>query len=333
MGLMILAGDVGGTKTNLALCEVEGTRVVVMDTRSFPSAAYPALEPLVEEFLGDRARGLTAACLGVPGPVIDEVVQVTNLPWVIDLGSLRTRLGVARLSVINDLQATAHGIVTLAADDLLVLNAGRPRSAANAALLAAGTGLGESVLFWDGRRRIPSPSEGGHADFAPHSPIEVALYEYLAAKFGHVSWERILCGPGLVNLYMFLRDTGRGEEQPSIAQRMTKEDPAAVISGAGQLQTCGLCRAALDLFVSIYGAEAGNMALRSVALAGVYLGGGIAPKIRAKLADGTFMAAFLDKGRMRPLLEEVPVFVILNDKTALLGAAYYAATVMTRQKP
>lgn len=324
---MILAGDVGGTKTNLGLFEFAAGRLVAKHIRSFRSASYAGLESLVEEFLGPAAGTIAVGSFGVPGPVIDGVVQVTNLPWLIDFSALQTRLGLTQLYLINDLQATAYGIAVLAPADLLVLNAGRPRAASNAGLLAAGTGLGQSILFWDGTRRVPSPSEGGHGDFAPHNALEVELFQYLAAQFGgHVSWERVLSGPGLVNLYEFLRDTGRGQEQASIAARMTKEDPAAVVSVAALENACGLCSQALDLFVSLYGAEAGNMALRAVALAGVYVGGGIAPKIRPRLTDGKFMAAFLDKGRMRPLLEEVPVLVILNDKTALLGAGYHAAT-------
>lgn len=324
---MILAGDVGGTKTNLGLFTFEAGRLVAKHIKSFPSAAYAGLEPLVEEFLGSAAHDeVSVGSFGVPGPVIDGVVQVTNLPWLIDFDDLQARLGLKRLHLLNDLQATGYGIAALTADDLLVLNAGRPRTAANAGLLAAGTGLGQSVLFWDGSRRIPSPSEGGHGDFAPHNALEVELYQYLAKQLGHVSWERVLSGPGLVNLYEFFRDTGRGSEQASVAERMTTEDPAAVVSKAALAGTCGLCSQALDLFVSLYGSEAGNMALRAVALAGVYIGGGIAPKIRARLTKGKFMAAFLDKGRMRPLLEDVPVLVILNDKTALLGAGYHAAT-------
>jgi len=180
------------------------------------------------------------------------------------------------------------------------------------------------VLYWDGNRRVPSASEGGHADFAPHNALEAELLAYLGARFGHVSWERALSGPGLFNIYSFLKDSGRGQETPAIAERMKAEDPAAVISHAGLSGECRLCRDSLDLFASLYGAEAGNLALRTLCLGGLYVGGGIAPKIHGKLAEGGFMKAFLDKGRMASLLAEIPVRVVLNDKTALLGAARYA---------
>lgn len=321
---MILAGDIGGTKTNLGLFSEQNGRLAPVSARGFVSHEYSGLEALVREFLAG-STGVSAACFGVPGPVVGGEAKTTNLPWLLETAALKADLGISALYLINDLQATAWGLETLAPGDILELNPRTTKSAANAALIAAGTGLGEAVLFWDGRRLVPSASEGGHADFAPHNALETELYSYLNGKFGHVSWERVLSGPGFFNLYDFLKESGRGREIPAIRERMNTEDPAAVISSVGLSGECGLCRDALELFVSLYGAEAGNLALRSLSFGGLYVGGGIAPKIARKLVEGGFMKAFLAKGRMAPLLAGIPVRVVLNEKTALLGAARYAA--------
>jgi glucokinase len=252
-------------------------------------------------------------------------VATPNLPWVVDAAAMASQLGLPGVALLNDLEANAWGIGALGPEDFLTLNAGAPGARGNACVVAAGTGLGEAGMYWDGTMLRPFACEGGHVEFAPRDAREIALLQYLTLKFGHVSYERVVSGPGLANIYAFLCDTGRGKETPEIARVLREGDAAAVIARAALDGRCALCVAALDLFVSIYGAEAGNAALKFMAEGGVYIGGGVAPKLIAKLVDGTFLRAFVAKGRMQPLLEAMPLRVIMNPKTALLGAARYAA--------
>ena len=240
------------------------------------------------------------------------------------------------VGLLNDLEAHAYGIALLAPDDFMTLNQGAVDASGNAAVIAAGTGLGEAGLYWNGQQHLPFAGEGGHTSFAPSDPLQIELLRFLSHEFGHVSWERVLSGPGLYNIYRFLRDTGRGEEPDWLTDKMQRHDPSAVISQAALADTSALCRQALDLFVVLYGAEAGNMALKLMATAGVYVGGGIAPKIIQKLTDSTFMEAFVAKGRLKPLLQAIPVRIIMNDKIALLGAAHFAtlqASMKSRETP
>lgn len=322
---MILAGDIGGTSARLAAFEVARGTLRVVAEKNYPSGKYSGLGDIVEEFVAAHALRVVCACFGIAGPVRNGRVKTPNLPWVIEAQALARQLGLDAVMLINDLEANAWGIAALEADDVLILNTGAPAAQGNAGVLAAGTGLGEAGLFWDGERHRPFSCEGGHADFAPRDALEVELLRHLTDKFGHVSYERVLSGPGLQNIYEFLRESGRGKETPSVVEAMRDQDGAAVIAQAALERRCKLCVDALELFVSIYGAEAGNVALKFMAFAGVYLGGGIAPKIVGKLQDGAFMRAFVAKGRMQPLLESMPVRVILNSKTALHGAARYAA--------
>jgi glucokinase len=243
---------------------------------------------------------------------------------VVDSDLVARELGLKSVGLINDLEANAWGIAVLEAKDLVVLNEGAADASGNAAIISAGTGLGEAGLYWDGKQHRPFATEGGHTDFAPRSRLEMDLLEYLLKEFQRVSYERVVSGPGLLNIYRFLRDAGRGEEPGWLARRMRGEDPAAVISRAALDGESDLCAQALDLFVSMYGAEAGNLALKVMATGGVFLGGGIAPRIIRKLEEPAFLNAFTAKGRMKPLLQAMPVRVILNDKTALLGAARFA---------
>ncbi|MBI1997066.1 MAG: glucokinase [Deltaproteobacteria bacterium] len=323
---LVLAGDVGGTKTNLALFSVHGESIRPEWTQSFASKRYSGLVPVLQEFLVVGAHSIDAACFGIAGPVVDGKVKTPNLPWMIDSGELRGVLKLDSLALLNDLEAAAYGIFTLEDDEFCTLNQGEPRHSGNKALIAAGTGLGEAILHDDGHRFHPLASEGGHADFAPRDDLEIELLRYLMSQFGHVSYERVLSGPGLFNIYCFLKEK-RGFEEPKwLADRLAAEnDPSAVVSMAALANEAEICIKALDLFASIYGAEAGNLALRAKALRGLYVGGGIAPKILAKLQDGTFMRAFTDKGRYAGLLATIPVQVVLNDEAALRGAAYYAA--------
>ncbi len=356
---MILAGDIGGTKTNLALYDWTTERVEPLRVESFHSGDYTSLEDILVEFLtppeppipldlvgsegGEKIQKaskpasepvkLTAACFGIAGPVIDNRCQTTNLPWVVDGPTIAKQFSIPRVQLLNDLEATAYGLVWLRADELEVLNTGNPPKKRQAlALIAAGTGLGEGILFWDGKSYRPMPSEGGHTDFAPSNDLEIELLRYLRGQYLHVSYERILSGPGLHAVYEFLRDTKKNE--PTwLAEKIKVGNPAAEIAQAGLQGQAEIAKQALDLFASIYGAEAGNLALKALSLDGVYIGGGIAPKLITKLQDGTFMKAFTNKGRYKKLLSNMPVKVIMNQQTALLGAASVAAALSLAPTP
>jgi glucokinase len=326
---MILAGDVGGTKTNVALLETDGLKVgAVRAQRKFPSAGYDSLERILREFLaGEGQPQLTHACFGVAGPVMDGRVDATNLKWDVSAAALTDALGIS-VSIINDLEATAYGIETLAPHQLHTLNEGTPQPSGNRALIAAGTGLGMAGIVWHEGRYHPVPSEGGHMDFAPRTHLEIDLLNHLLKNEeygGHVSYERVLSGPGLFNVYKFLRDVKFAEEPGWLAAEIAENtDSAATISAAALSHKSDLAVKALDLFVHIYGSMAGNLALLMIATGGCYIGGGIAPKIIEKLKDGSFFEAFTAKGRFQEMLAAMPVHIILDDKTALYGAAFKA---------
>ena len=323
---LILAGDIGGTKTHLALFSIQGVKLQFELKKTFPSKRYRGLEPVVEEFLAGQKGSISRACFGIAGPVVGGQVKTPNLPWVVDSAKIAQRFKLDSVALLNDLEAAAYGIFTLESRELLTLNEGVSGQRGNKVLIAAGTGLGEATLYDDGRDHHPSASEGGHGDFAPTDETQIDLLRYLIKKFRHVSYERVVSGPGIANIYGFLRDSGRLEEPDWLREKISAaEDMSAVISHEGLAGSSDICAEALSLFVSVYGAEAGNLALRGKATGGVHIGGGIAPKILAKLEDGTFMRAFLDKGRYRDFLSAVPVRVILNDQAALQGAAFYAA--------
>ncbi|MGC9158629.1 MAG: glucokinase [Terracidiphilus sp.] len=320
---MILAGDVGGTKVHLALyASVEGKLECSRQVR-YAARNHSGLEEIAREFLGSQKA--TAACFGVPGPVRGGHLRLTNLPWTLDSRDLTASLGIPHVFLINDLEAVGYGVARLAPDQICTLSEGDASPIGNRALIAAGTGLGEGMLVWNGRSHTPYPSEGGHADFAPRNEDEIDLLRYLQRRYpGHVSFERVASGMGLTNIYEFLRDA-RGMDEPAwLAARMAAEDPNAVISELALGARSAICEKALDLFVSAYGAEAGNLALKVMALGGVYVGGGIAPRILDKLKDGSFLKAFTGKGRLSPLLAGMPVRIILDSGAALLGAAAYA---------
>jgi len=321
---MILAGDIGGTNARLALFDVQNGAYKLVSGSVFPSRQYRGLDEIVTKFVSDGELHPNLACFGVAGPVRNGKVETSNLPWVVDSKRLASELRLPSAILINDLEANAWGIAALQPDDVVVLNQVKDAPVGNKAVIAAGTGLGEAGMYWDGSKHHVFASEGGHTDFAPRNELEVDLLNYLRARFGHVSYERIVSGPGLVNVFHFLRDTGRGAEPSWLTEQMASSDPAASISMAALAGKCGLCEHAVDLFVSLYGAEAGNLALKIMATGGVYVGGGIAPKILPKLAGPLFMQAFNGKGRMQTLLESIPVKVIKNEKLALLGAARYA---------
>ncbi len=328
---MILAGDVGGTKTRLGLFHASSNRVLLKRSLVVSSKAIQGLESAVDEFLHEDET-ISAACFGVAGPIVSGTAIATNLPWHVSVKSLRHKLSIGNVFLINDLVANAYGIDVMESRDFTTLNRGR-KIIGNKALLSAGTGLGAAIMFWDGRHHIPSPSEGGHVEFGPKNRLELGLLRYLFERFGHVSYERVLSGAGLLNIYQFLRDTGKfGGEPGWLGMRINKEDPAAVITESARLKKSRLCGATLDLFVSIYGAAAGNLALQVMASEGIFIGGGIAPKIIWKLKEGAFIKAFRDKGRLTPIVQRIPVKVIMNDRAALLGAAAHAARLFEKEK-
>jgi glucokinase len=325
---MILAGDVGGTKVHLALYDFEHGKLIHVRDEKFPAHAFDGLGQVVMKFLtegNETGSEVTAACFGVPGPVRDGRLKLTNLPWVLDARELSLALNIEHLFLINDLEANGYGIPELSPDQISVLSEGDPGGVGHRGLVSAGTGLGEAVLVWTGGRHVPIPSEGGHTDFAPRNELEIELLRYLWKLLGgRVSFERVVSGIGLKNIYSFLRDEKKLEEPAWLKERMAAEDPNAVIGEVGEEGGNELCAQTLELFVSSYGAEAGNLALKILASGGIYLGGGIAPKILKTMRNGRFMEAFTDKGRMRHLLEKMPVRVILDSRAALLGAAAYA---------
>ena len=313
---MILAGDIGGTKTNLALFDEDPRVPVRLET--FSSRDHHGLEEMIGSFLPDGLAGIRRAGFGVAGPVRDGRSISVNLAWEIDAKAVATRFGLESVALINDLDANARGLAALGDDDFAVLCPGTPDPSGNGAVLSAGTGLGQALLAREGAGFHVVPGEGGHVDFAPTNDLEIALWHHLHGRFGHVSYERILSGQGIENPYRFVVETGRGEA-------LAGEPAAADVSKAGLDGSNEGCALALDLFASIYGAAAGNVALTVMATAGVFLGGGIAPKLSAKLADGTFLDAFRAKGRFAPILHDIPVKIVLNDKAALIGAGLAAA--------
>lgn len=321
---MILAGDVGGTKVHLALYDFTNGKLDYRREERFPAKDYAGLEAIVKEFLGGEKA--TAACFGVPGPVRNGRLRLTNLPWTLDSRDLSVSLGVQHVFLINDLEANGYGIAELQPDQIYTLSEGDPSQIGNRALIAAGTGLGEGLLTWNGRIHVPYPSEGGHADYAPRNEDEIDLLRFLKQKYnGRISWERVVSGMGMTNIYEFLRDVRGIEVEREVAQEMgDAADCNSVITQRALSGESEICVKTLDMFVSAYGAEAGNLALKILAVGGLYIGGGIAPRILEKLKDGTFLRAFTDKGRLSQLLVNTPVRVILESRAAVLGAAAYA---------
>lgn len=321
---MILAGDIGGTNTRLALFTLHGRQLRAVVEETFASRQYTSLESVLQQFMVQHPVPIEHASFGLAGPIRHGRGEPMNLDWVVDAQQLADALRLDTVALINDLEANAYGIAALAPEDFVTLNQGAADATGNAAIIAAGTGLGEAGLYWDGAAHYPFATEGGHASFAPSNELQAELLRYLMQEYDHISWERVVSGPGMYNIYRFLRDTGRGDEPPWLAAEVQRGDPGQVITQAALAGTSSLCEQTLDLFVGAYGAEAGNLALKLMATGGLYIGGGIAPKIIKKLMEPTFRAAFAAKGRLQALLQDIPVRVILNDRTALLGAARYA---------
>jgi glucokinase len=323
---MILAGDIGGTKTNLAYFKEEHGRVVPIEVRSYPSQQYHSLLDIIRTMQKELPGRITAAAFGVAGPIVEGRSKLTNLDWEVVAEDVRDELKLPRVALLNDLEATAYGVLNLPERDRLTLQSGEARKHAAIAVIAAGTGLGEGALVWDGHHYRAMPSEGGHSDYAPRNELEIDLLRFLLTKHNRVSYERILSGPGFSALYEFFRGRSRQPEPSWLAEELKDNpNPAATISRAGLDRSDPVCVQVLDLFVSLYGAEAGNLALKVLATGGVYIGGGIAPKILPRIQEGGLLEAFTFKGRHSPLLKSIPVYVVLNDKIALYGAAHHAA--------
>ena len=326
--MIVLAGDVGGTKTNLALYDKRGSGLIPVRETSLQSRQFDSLEAAIQRFLeGGPRQAIDAACLGVAGPVVEGRCVATNLPWIIDEQILSRAIPAAKVRLLNDLEAAGYGVLVLPANELRSLQAGVPKRG-SMAVIAAGTGLGEAMIVREGERRVVIATEGGHTDFAPRGDLEEDLLKYLRKEFGRVSVERILAGPGFFNLYRFLRDSGWAKESPEVADKVRSGDPAAVITSRAGSDGDPLCVKVVEMFVSIYGAEAGNLALKTLAVGGVVVAGGIAPRIIDWMTTGNFMTAFKDKGRLSPLMDGIPVQVALNPKAPLLGAAEVASTLI-----
>jgi glucokinase len=323
---MILAGDVGGTKTILALYSAQQGVSTCIKKQQYPSHQYACFADLLTAFLGDiPPQNIKAASIGVAGPIVNGDCHATNLPWHLKKSALCQQLQIDKVSLLNDLEATAWGVLKLSADNFVELNPEAEQRPGHVAILAAGTGLGESLCCWDGERYHIMPSEGGHVDFAPSTEQEINLLRFLIQRYsGHVSYERVVSGMGLVNIYHFLKHSGFAAEQPEIAQKMAQGDPAAVIGEVGITLSDALCTETLRLFCRLYGAQAGNLALTSLPYGGVFLAGGIAAKILPFIIRGDFMQGFLDKGRYHAVLQKIPVKICTNPEAALIGAARHA---------
>lgn len=315
---MILAGDVGGTKANLGLFEARAGKLAQVALKRFSSQAYPGLEKIMTEFLAGTNGKVTAASFGIAGPVVNNTVKATNLPWMVDGAVLAKELGIGRVRLLNDLEAAAYGVGVMEPGDLETLHAGASVTEANRVVIAAGTGLGEGILFWDGKQHVPMATEGGHADFAPATEQQADLWKFLKKSNANVSAELILAGKGFKRLHEFLDGSVRHDFDDAGV------DPAPGITQRGLAGTCPVCVSAIELFCEIYGAEAGNMAVRAVARGGIYVAGGIAVKILPKLKDGRFVAAVKNKEKMGAFLEQIPIRVVLNERCPLMGAAFVA---------
>ena len=316
---MYLVGDIGGTKTHLALFDHRKS----VREKKYVSNEYSNLNEIVRDFLSEGSEKIQIVVLGIAGPVEQGRVETMNLPWVIDSRELGQKIVTDRVFLLNDLQANAYGIRALSDDEFCVLNQGVSLPG-NAALISAGTGLGEAGLYWDGKNHHPFACEGGHSDFAPRNELEIELWQYLHKKYEHVSFERVLAGSAIYDLYLFLIETGKEKHTEEMQEEFRKKDPSIVISEKGVSGDSSVCERVMEWFTSLYGTEAGNMALKFLSFSGLYIGGGIAPKILKKMKEKHFMEAFIAKGRLRDLLAQIPIKIILNDRTALLGAVEFA---------
>lgn len=327
--LIVLAGDIGATKTNLALFKIKGGDTFLLQEAQYKSHDYKNIIELTDVFIKDLPVS-DAICFGVAGPVLNGHAKLSNIQWEIDSTELSNHFNTENVYLINDLEATAYGLATQTEKDIAVIHKGSDIPVGNAAVIAPGTGLGEAGLYWDGNYYHPFATEGGHSDFAPRNEFDFELYTFLQKKFGHVSWERLVCGPGIVNIYQFLRDEKKRDEPAWLKEKLSNADTAAVISGHSKQSE--ICNETMQLFIRYLAHESANLAIKLKATGGLFIGGGIAPQIVSLLENNVFYSSFCQSGRLNYLLEKVPVKVILNTKTALLGAAYVAANQLTEKK-
>jgi glucokinase len=321
---MILVGDIGATRTRLAAFQMEGNRLECVVQKSYPSQEHGGLAEILPLFIRGEGVAVHSGCFGVAGPVRAGRSKISNLPWIIDSRELAKQLKLNSVGLLNDLEAYAYGVDALESKDFVTLSEGSEDAEGNRAVISAKTGLGVAGLFWDGFRHHPFACEGGHADFAPRSDLQIELLAYLQKKYGRVSCERLLSGPGIRNIYEFLRDSGKAEEPAWLGDELkAARDPSPLISQHALEGKTAICDQALTMFVSILGAETGNCALRYMSTGGIFIGGVIASKIVPKMKDPVFMQSFLDKGRMEDLLRDIPIRIIVNDDCGLIGAARY----------
>lgn len=327
---MLLAGDIGGTNARVALFEVSAGRLIRTHQERLASRSFDSFEDVLLAFLRSHPATIEAACFGLPGPVKQRRVATTNLPWIVEAEALSATLGLKEVWLLNDLEALAWGLDALGPEEFLSLQKGAAPASGNRAVIAAGTGLGEAGLYWNGQEHLPFATEGGHADFAPADELQGRLLNFLRTRHGHVSWERLVTGEGLVSIHEFLRDVERVARPARLPPSLVGPDPAATITRAALARACPLAERSLDLFAALYGAEAGNLAIKMMATGGLYVAGGIAPKILPKFQEPAFLEAFRSKGRMRPVLESMPVWVVLDEDVGLRGAARYGARLARR---
>ena len=325
-GVTILAGDIGGTKTNLAYFKATPDELNLVQLKRYSSTDHNTLQEIILHFLAEvNQPAPDRICLGVAGPVLNGKVELTNLNWVLDATELTSQLKVSEVRLINDLESMAYGLAAIPESDFITLHKGNAVSGGNMAIIAPGTGLGQAGLYWSTHNYYPFPTEGGHCDFAPRTDLDMELLRYLQSKYTVVSWEHVIAGPGIYDLYQFMRDVKKHEEPTWLTEKLSSEDPSAVISQAAMQQQAAICVETMDLYVRYLAREASNLVLKMKATGGLFLGGGIPPKIAPLLQQESFFRHYMDCDRMQHLLETVPIKIIKNDKTGLLGAAYYGA--------
>jgi len=321
---MILAGEIGATRTRLAAFDADGNKLQLVVEKTYLSQEHGGLPEIITTFIKTEGIPVQSACFGVAGPVTAGRSKISNLPWTIDSRELANQLKLNSVGLINDLEAYAYGIDALESKDFITLSEGAEDAEGNRAVISARTGLGVAGMYWDGFRHHPFACEGGHADFSPRNKLEMELLDYLQGKHRRVSCERVLSGPGIKNIYDFLRDTKKVEEPKELREQMSEApDPPALISKLAAEGKTPICDQTMSLFVSIYGAETGNCALYFMSTGGIFIGGSIAAKNVNKMKDPAFMKSFLDKGRMTSLLQQMPVKIVLNDDSGIIGAARY----------
>jgi len=326
-GLSVIAADIGGTKTNLGRFVSDGGKMLLKEEATYPSSDYGSFSEIVKDFIKKHSLELPdVLSIGVAGPVLQGKCKMTNLSWYLDVEQLQEELGIARVELINDLEATSYGLAEINEGYLATIYEGNPNIGGNVAVLAPGTGLGEAGLFWDGEALRPFPTEGGHSEFSPRNSLEIEFYEYLSSMYDIVSWETVVSGPGILDMYRFLRDVKKHPEPAWLTQKFEDDDdPSSVISHAAMRELDPTCSRTMELFVNFMAREATNLALKLKATGGILLGGGIPPKIFSLMNKDKFHRSFIVSDKMEDLLKDIPIYLILNSKTALLGAAYYGA--------